>query len=658
MSAVNSAICMGALTHERLEPVRHAFRYPALTFALDLEELPALSQQSFLFRHNRFGVFSVYDADYLWPREGTLLSKLRRFLEPRGLADGIKRIMLVTSPRLFGYVFNPVSFYLCYGTDDKIRCAVAEVNNTFGERHLYLLSSPEGIARDGARFRADKEFHVSPFHDMEGRYEFAFGNLRDGLDIAINLVREGRTVFHARLTGTLSPLTPAALRRALVRYPLSTFLTLPRIHIQAAILYFGKHLPVFHKPVPRSDLSIVTASAGWADRLCRRLFNGYVSRLSRGTLRIRYPDGSEKTFGGAQPGTCAAMHIREHRFFRRVVASGDVGLGEAYTDGLWDSDDVTAVLTVFVENMDLYSHPILRLPSPQKWLNRWRHRKRSNTVRQSRRNISAHYDLGNEFYGTFLDNSLTYSCALFQKPSDSLEKAQEQKLEAIERLAGIRPGERVLEIGSGWGSFALHAARAIGCHVTTVTLSERQLEVVRERAAAAGLADRVDVRLCDYRRIQGLFDRIVSIEMLEAVGHENFGMFFAKLDSLLKPGGRVAIQVITMPDQRYEQYRRGCDWIQKHIFPGGHLPSLGALVEAMRDHSRFVVERLIDLGDNYARTLREWHHRFVANREAIAAQGYSEKFLRSWEYYLQYCESGFATRTLGVLQMTLRRYGE
>ena len=658
MSALRSAVCIGTLTHARLEPVRHEFRYPALIFAIDLDELPELSRQSVWFRHNRRGIFSLHDRDYLWPGSGGIRERLWRFLEKQGLAEGVERVVLVTSPRFLGYVFNPVSFYYCLSADETLRCAVAEVNNTFGERHLYLLGPPVGASGQASRFWADKEFHVSPFNDMRGSYEFTFGDLRQGLDIAINLVREGRVAFHARLTGVMTPLTPAAVRRAIFGFPLAAFLTLPRIHLQAAILYFRKHLPVYRKPVLRSPLSTVTSRPGWTTRLCMTLFHGYVSRLSRGTLRVRYPDGTEKVFGGIRPGTDAAMHIRDYRFFRKVAWSGDVGLGEAFTDGLWDSGDVAAVLRVFVENMDLYSHPLVSLPSPQKWLNRWRHSKQSNTLRQARRNISAHYDLGNEFYSRFLDNSMTYSCALFHRPSDTLEQAQEHKLDAIVRMAGIQPGDRVLEIGSGWGSFALHAARTAGCHVTTVTLSQAQLESVRERAAAAGLSHLVDVRLCDYRHLEGQFDRIVSIEMLEAVGHENFGVFFSRLDALLKPGGRVALQVITMPDQRYEQYRRGCDWIQKHVFPGGHLPSLGALVGAMRDHSRFVIERLNDLGENYARTLSEWHRRFQTNRAAIAALGYPEKFLRTWEYYLQYCECGFATRTLGVLQMSLRRYGE
>jgi cyclopropane-fatty-acyl-phospholipid synthase len=287
-----------------------------------------------------------------------------------------------------------------------------------------------------------------------------------------------------------------------------------------------------------------------------------------------------------------------------------------------------------------------------RWGNVWRHRLRANTLSGSSRNIREHYDLSNEFFATILDPSMTYSAALFQSDSHSLEQAQRNKLRAIIEKARISSDDHVLEIGCGWGSFAIEAVRQTGCRVTGITLSHEQLALARERVREAGLEEQIELKICDYRHIEGQFDKIVSIEMLEAVGHAGLKPFFQACDKALRPGGRAVIQVITIPDRKYDAYRTSADWIRKHIFPGGHLPSVGALAKAMASSS-LTMDRLENYGFDYARTLDIWRQTLLQKRQAIFDLGYDETFLRKWEYYFAYCQAGFNNRIIDLAQLEL-----
>jgi len=288
-------------------------------------------------------------------------------------------------------------------------------------------------------------------------------------------------------------------------------------------------------------------------------------------------------------------------------------------------------------------------------LRKWAHALRRNSRAGSRRNISAHYDLGNEFFALFLDETLMYSCALFERPDMSLAEASTAKLDAICRKLQLAPGQRVLEIGTGWGGFALHAAREYGCHVTTTTISPSQHRLATERVRAAGLESRVDVLLQDYRDLRGTFDRLVSIEMIEAIGHRQYGEFFRRAAERLAPDGRMVLQSITIADAHFAAARDDVDFIKRYIFPGCCIPSVGALCGAMAASSDLRLVHLDDIGLHYATTLRHWRTRFLANVERVKAMGYPDEFVRMWEFYLAYCEAGFAERTLGDVQMVLTR---
>jgi len=394
---------------------------------------------------------------------------------------------------------------------------------------------------------------------------------------------------------------------------------------------------------------------GIVDRAALRVVLQRLRGLRSGELELRLPDGRRHLFGA--PGRLrGAVHVHRWRFFGRLLTSGDVGLGEAYMDGDWSTPDLVAVTRLFLANEERLDRAsttgvVGRL------FDRLVHLARSNTRRRARRNIRAHYDLGNDFYALFLDPSMTYSSAVFPTPDAALETAQRHKYARLAAKAGLEPGMHVLEIGCGWGGFAEYAAGDLGCRVTGITLSDAQAAFARDRMRRAGLDGVVDIRVVDYRDVRGQFDAIMSIEMLEAVGHRFLGSFFAACDRLLRPEGRVALQVITFPDQAYDGYRRRVDWIRKYIFPGGHLPSLAAIHQAVVSHTSFVVDDVENIALHYAETLRRWRVDFRSSVDRVRALGFDGRFIRMWDFYLGVCEAAFAHRKLGSLQMVLARPG-
>jgi cyclopropane-fatty-acyl-phospholipid synthase len=390
--------------------------------------------------------------------------------------------------------------------------------------------------------------------------------------------------------------------------------------------------------------------------------------MNRGHLRIELPDGTVRTFGTPPSPSAASstlplgipaqatLLIRRVSFFKKCFLHGDIGFAESHIDGDWESPDQTALVAWFLLNID--NAPTLsgskRAQSLALNFLRFTHRIghffRRNTLENSRRNISAHYDLSNDFFELFLDNSMMYSAARWTTPDLSLEAAQFAKNDALCQSLRLQASDHVLEIGSGWGGWAMHAARNYGCRVTTITLSQRQLDYARNRIAEAGLSDRIEVRFQDYRELTGSFDKIVSIEMMEAIGHDYLPGFCEVIDRVLKPGGLVGLQFITCPDNRYNELRSGVDFIQKHIFPGSLLLSLNRVNEQLSTHGGFVLHGIADLGHDYALTLRLWHDAFRQKLTEVRALGFDERFIRKWSYYLCYCEAAFAMRNISVVQ--------
>ena len=390
-------------------------------------------------------------------------------------------------------------------------------------------------------------------------------------------------------------------------------------------------------------------------RGCRALVHARLGRLTRGSLTFVDQMGSARFGEPAPPADlCATIRVHDLRAYRALVLGGSVGGGEAYVRGEWSADDLVAALRVVAANPDAGSGLDRGVSRLGALLHNVRHRLRRNSKRGSKANIHAHYDQGNELFASFLDPTLSYSCSVFPRPQASLEEAAVHKLDLVCGKLGLRPGQSLLEIGTGWGGLALHAAGRYGCSVTTTTISGEQARLARERIAAAGLSDRVEVLEADYRdlpRMNRQFDRLVSVEMIEAVGAKYLGTFFEVCGRLLRPDGKALIQAIVIADQAWERYRKSADFIQRHVFPGGCLPSITVLCQAAARRSPL---RLLDLEDftpHYAATLAHWRKRLHAAVERGDARQLSADALRSFDYYFAYCEAGFRERLSGLVQM-------
>jgi len=405
---------------------------------------------------------------------------------------------------------------------------------------------------------------------------------------------------------------------------------------------------------------LVNSRAEKSGGFYQRVVMQSLEQMTLGCLHLELPDGTQKIIG--QPGAKISANVRiaNWGFFKRCVLFGDVGFGEAFVDGVWDTDDITQVISWFILNVE--NSPAMSGSRGKKFLvnllgkyNRILHLLRPNSLETSRRNISEHYDLGNDFYKLFLDPTMTYSSALFESSTQTLERAQTAKYDRLCRQLKLKPGEHILEIGSGWGGFTRHAAKNYGVRITTVTISEEQFKYARELFQKENLADKIEIKLMDYRLLTGQFDKIVSIEMLEAVGDVYLETYFAKCHEVLKPGGLLALQMITCPDSRHDSLRKNVDWIQKHIFPGSLLLSIHRVNEALRATGDLFLHDLKDLGLSYAETLKRWRIALNKNETAVRALKFDTRFIRKWNYYFSYCEAAFAMRNITVVQAVYTR---
>lgn len=402
-------------------------------------------------------------------------------------------------------------------------------------------------------------------------------------------------------------------------------------------------------------LPVSVARPGLLDGWAKTLLHKRLAGLTAGEIIL--VDGETQRFGhaGADFPVSVRIEIERQEFYGDTVFGGSLGAAEAYLAGAWRCSDLVGLVRILVRNravLDGLDGGLALVAAP---LRNLAHAVNRNTRGGSRRNIAAHYDLGNEFFKLFLDDTLMYSCALFERPGMSLEQASMAKLDRVCRKLDLKPGDHVLEIGTGWGGFALHAARYYGCEVTTTTISENQYRLAAERIAAAGLGDSIHLLKQDYRDLTGCYDKLVSIEMIEAVGYAYYPTFFRQCAQLLKPDGLMLLQAITINDREYARARDEVDFIKRYVFPGSCIPSVTALLEAATRASDLQLIGLDDIGPHYATTLRHWREAFLANLEAVRAQGYTEAFIRLWEFYLAYCEGGFEERALGDVHMLMAK---
>lgn len=403
-------------------------------------------------------------------------------------------------------------------------------------------------------------------------------------------------------------------------------------------------------------LSITKPRIGFYQRVVMDL----LCKMPLGSMRITLPDGDLIRIGNGEGNVNASIEVKSHNFFKRCMLYGDIGFGESYVDGEWDTDNITNVMKWFLLNVDHAptvsgSNARSTILNVLKFINKIYHSKRANSLGGSRKNISEHYDLNNDFFALFLDPTMTYSSAYYKTEEMTLEQAQLAKYERLCEQLNLKSTDHVLEIGSGWGGNAIYMAKHYGCKVTTLTISDEQYKLAKERIEKENLSDKITILIKDYRLMEGAFDKIVSIEMLEAVGAKYYQEYFKKCGQLLKKEGIFALQTITCPDSRFASLKNGVDWIQKHIFPGSLLPSVAAINEAVNSTSDLTLVDLKDFGLDYAHTLNVWAKNFNENLSEVKMVGFDDYFIRKWNYYLCYCEAAFAMRNINVMQMVYSR---
>ncbi len=655
-----SASCLyrGHVVHQRLKPLRHRLRYSIFMMLLDIDELPGLARRLRLFSLEKFNILSFSESDHGDGKPGGLRAWLEAQLRSAGLHEPCGAIRVLCMPRILGHAFNPISLFFCHRPDGSPLAMFYEVNNTFGERHTYLI--PVADSAWPIRQSCDKNFYVSPFMPMDMVYRFRVTQPGAHFSFGINAAAPDGPMIATAFAGARAPLTDRALLAEFLRMPALGAKIVAAIHFEALKLWL-RGLKLLPRPAaPAAPVTITSRKADFMTSFSAppivktfapaSISGKFLSRMLKacdiGRMSVTLPNGESIEHAGSIPGPHGVLVLRNWRAIRRFLFGGHLGFAEAYVDGDWDSPDLAALIECGALNQDLLGRAISGNVF-RRSLDRLAHAARANTRRGSRRNIVAHYDLGNEFYASWLDRGMSYSSALFTRPGLSLEAAQDAKQAKIIEALKLLGGERILEIGCGWGGLAERLIREANCHVTGVTLSPSQLHHAQARLSASGLDGKHDLRLQDYREISGRFDRIVSIEMLEAVGAEYWPIYFARLRDSLTESGRAVLQVITIAERYYEVYRREPDFIQRHIFPGGMLPSK-AILAAQIEKAGLALRSVEHFGESYAATLGEWQRRFQSAWPRLRTQGFDEAFRRKWEYYLAYCEGGFRAGSIDV----------
>ena len=396
-----------------------------------------------------------------------------------------------------------------------------------------------------------------------------------------------------------------------------------------------------------SDLSISKKS--FLDNFFKKQFIKNMNNLEKGYMTISI-DGKEYFIGDKKSSLSCNFNVIHNSFFTLIGSGGLNGAAEAYALGLWECDDIVALIRILIQNQNVMNKFDSGIASLAKPINKSIHRRRKNTLSGSKKNILAHYDLSNEFYQLWLDDTMTYSCGIFENKNSTMKEASIKKLDSLINKLDVKPGDTILEIGTGWGSFACHAAKEYGCKVVTTTISDSQYDYAKKKISLENLEGQVTLLKEDYRNLTGSYDKIVSIEMIEAVGHENIPTYFKKVSDLLTNGGKFALQGITYNDQKFDTYKHSVDFINKYIFPGACLISLSQVLDTLKKDTNLILNDLLDITSHYAKTLNIWRENFLGKRDEISSLGFDDNFIRLWEFYLVYCEAGFIEQNIGDYQ--------
>lgn len=652
---MSHSIYTSQVFHQRLEKKKHRFQYSLDYHLYDLEKLEKEKPSSLLFSYNSWGIFSLRDSDHLKKRRGSIKEKLLQILVEKGFKENFSKIELLTCPRFFNYVFNPVSFFFCQ-REAAPPLVVVEVNNTFSEKHIYVLDKLEQKKNAKTLVGSEaKTFHVSPFFSRDGDYEYSFSPMGKSFEVRMTYVRNEEPVFFSRLWGQRIDFTSLSLIKQSVKAPFGQLLTSFRILWQAAKLYYMKKLEVFKKPAPLNSDTIRSEPDTLKQKLGIRLVTKHLAPSQHSRLKFLMPNGEALEFGDSRSAIYGEILVHSYDMFWKILYEGDIGFARSFIDGDWTTDNLESVLQFFLLNENRAGDKNLLWAALGRGMNRVRHLSKVNSLSGASKNIRNHYDLSNDLFESFLDPHMQYSCAYFESPDQGLDQAQVNKMNRLLAKLKLERGHHVLDIGCGWGGLALHIAKLTSCRVTGITLSKAQLGYAQKRAREQNLDHLVDFVLVDFRNLRGRFDRVVSCEMIEAIGERNLKPYFHKIDQLLRPGGRAVIQAISISNQRYRESRLKADFIQHFVFPGSACPSLEFLVKAISTSSSFDILNLEDIGQHYARTLNLWDKRVLQNKAKISQFGFDERFFRLWHYYMKYCEIGFKLETVHNYQIILGR---
>ncbi|MDA8309887.1 MAG: DUF1365 family protein [Actinomycetota bacterium] len=630
---MRSAIYEGTVVHHRLATVDHRFSYRIAMPFVDLDEIDDLCRLHPLWSAERPNVVSYRRRDFLPDRPGPLADAVRDLVAERLGCRPRGPVAMLGHLRTWGWLFNPITLYYCFDPEGvHVESLVAEVTNTpWHERHVYVVGGP-------GRHRFQKELHVSPFFDSDMDYELSYREPGEHLGLSMRNVRGGETLFGAGLRLERHEADRRALGRLVWSHRLMTMRVSAGIYRQAAALR-------------RAGAPIVPHPSGRP--LSRALVTGLGRHLRHGTLVLEDARGV-RTMGAGEPR--ARVRVHDPVAYAALARHGSVGLAESYVDGLWDSDDLTDLVRILAAHRGAAGRARDRAGQAASVLTDPVRRLRRRPPSQDRRDVRAHYDIGNELFALMLDPTLSYSCALFERPGMTLEEASLAKLDRICQKLDLSPADHVVEIGTGWGGFAVHAATRYGCRVTSTTISSEQYAHARDWVARAGVSDRVTILEEDYRNLRGQYDKLVSIEMVEAVDWRVLDTYFRTCAALLRPAGLMALQAITIADQSYERAKNSTDFIKAYIFPGSCLPSVSSLARAAARTDLRVVD-LEDIGRHYAETLRRWRDNVDEHASAIHALGFDERFVRMWRFYLSYCEGAFLERHISDVQLVLAKPG-
>ena len=550
----------GITTHTRLSPIHRFFMYRVGYLLVDIND-PSSLNKYVGFAWNRPWLFSLHHDTYLTSGRDSLPQKVRQIMAKHAPSVSYSRVYLLSSPRFFNMGFNPVSFFYCLDDHDTIVSIIAEVHNTCNEKHLYLLHDPV-VNGDTLRFTQQKVFYVSPFLKKDGAYDFSFSNNLRAITVTINYNEKDIIMFKATLRLTSSSLNQISWLKMGYRLVVTALTTLPRILLQASILKLWHRLPHYKNTGPMDSLSSPRRSSSIIQRIMRSLFLRHMSSICQGSITFCVSDEDTPVVGDTRSPNRSTVVVHRPKFFQRCVLNGEDGLVDSFIRGEWSSPHLSDVLSVLLTNEDRLrvSNPLTYIQSMR---DRIQHRSRHNSIQSAKKNIYEHYDLGNDFFNLFLDKHRLYSSAIFKHRTQSLDDAQLNKVDQILSSSQVQPNHHLLEIGSGWGTLAIRAAQTIGCRVTTVTISREQYKFVKEEINRCHLDGKVDVKRMDYRDLTGSYDRIVSVEMLEAVGHDYLLTYFKKCYSLLTPTGKAIYQAITINESRYDAYLKKPDFGKK-----------------------------------------------------------------------------------------------